>query len=73
MTLLVDRVGQLLTPELRAELQGSVRPLSGHPVQDLPHAPIGRKQVNVHVSEPASEPMSLRLREASAGRSEAVR
>jgi uncharacterized protein len=25
MTLLVDRVGQLLTPELRAELQGSVR------------------------------------------------
>jgi predicted regulator of Ras-like GTPase activity (Roadblock/LC7/MglB family) len=25
MTLLVDRVGQLLTPELRAELQGSIR------------------------------------------------
>ena len=25
MTLLVDRVGQLLTPELRAELQGSLR------------------------------------------------
>ena len=26
MTLLVDRVGQLLTPELRAELQGSFGP-----------------------------------------------
>jgi predicted regulator of Ras-like GTPase activity (Roadblock/LC7/MglB family) len=32
MTLLVERVGQMLTPELRAELQGSQRLLSRQPV-----------------------------------------
>ena len=32
MTLLVDRVGQLLTPELRAELQGTQRAMMRQPV-----------------------------------------
>ena len=32
MTLLVERVGQMLTPELRAELQGSQRLLTRQPV-----------------------------------------
>ncbi|EHR62134.1 roadblock/LC7 domain-containing protein [Saccharomonospora cyanea] len=32
MTLLVERVGQLLTPELRAQLQGSGGPRVGEPV-----------------------------------------
>lgn len=32
MTLLVDRVGQLLTPELRAELQGAQRNMARQPV-----------------------------------------
>ncbi|ACU97454.1 roadblock/LC7 domain-containing protein [Saccharomonospora viridis] len=32
MTLLVDRVGQILTPELRAALQGSGGPRVGEPV-----------------------------------------
>lgn len=32
MTLLVDRVGQLLTPELRAQLQGAGGPRVGAPV-----------------------------------------
>ena len=32
MTLLVERVGQMLTPELRAELQGSSRLLTKQPV-----------------------------------------
>lgn len=31
MALLVERVGQMLTPELRAELQGSIRMLSTQP------------------------------------------
>jgi predicted regulator of Ras-like GTPase activity (Roadblock/LC7/MglB family) len=32
MALLVERVGQMLTPELRAELQGATRTLSKQPV-----------------------------------------
>lgn len=32
MTLLVDRVGQMLTPELRAELQGSAPGMTSQPV-----------------------------------------
>ena len=32
MTLLVDRVGQMLTPELRAELQGSATGMTSQPV-----------------------------------------
>jgi hypothetical protein len=32
MTMLVDRVGQILTPELRAQLQGSGSALIGQPV-----------------------------------------
>jgi hypothetical protein len=32
MTMLVDRVGQILTPELRAQLQGAGGSLIGEPV-----------------------------------------
>jgi hypothetical protein len=31
MTLLVDRVGQMLTPELRAQLQGAAGRMVGQP------------------------------------------